>query len=189
LASPVGGPALLRQYYKQVPFTSLGWAIFKTHAAPPSALAGRTPTSPLDFSFWFSQPSVVVASVRYFGAVHFKAVAFTGSEDAAQHLTEHLGTLLAVVRAAEISSGSQGPDPDVKQFFESLQLEQHKDRAELTANLPPALIRKLVAEAPREVAPQAEPQAPSSTQPDGGPKARHAPAASGKPATPAVPPH
>ena len=29
LASPFGGPALLRQYYKEVPFASLGWAIFK----------------------------------------------------------------------------------------------------------------------------------------------------------------
>jgi hypothetical protein len=189
LASPFGGPALLRQYYKQVPFTSLGWAIFKTSAASQSALSGRTPRSPLDFSFLFSQPSVVVASVRYFGAVHFKAVAFTGSEEAAQHLTEQLGTVLAVMRAAEISSGSQGPDPDMKQFFESLQVEQHKDCAELTANLPPALIRKLVAAAPQEVTPQAEPSVPSSTPPENGPKPRHAPEASGKPATPAVPPH
>lgn len=189
LASPFGGPALLRQYYKQVPFTSLGWAIFKTNASSPSPLSGRTPSLPLDFSSLFSQPSVVVASVRYFGAVHFKAVAFTGSEDAAQHLTEHLGTLLAVVRAAEISSGSQGPDPDMKQFFESLQVEQHKDRAELTANLPPGLIRKLVEEAPQHVPPQEEPQVPPSTQPDSGPKPRHARATSGKPATPAAPPH
>jgi len=28
LASPFGGPALLRRYYKYVPLASLGWAIF-----------------------------------------------------------------------------------------------------------------------------------------------------------------
>ena len=33
LASPFGGPALLRQYYKEVPFASLGWAIFKIQPA------------------------------------------------------------------------------------------------------------------------------------------------------------
>ena len=32
LASPFGGPALLRQYYKEVPFASLGWAVFKIQA-------------------------------------------------------------------------------------------------------------------------------------------------------------
>src|SRR5579863_4475387 len=68
LASPFGGPALLRQYYKDVPFASLGWAVFKIQ-----------PTGDLSASgFLFPKPATVVASVRYLGAVHFKAQAFTG---------------------------------------------------------------------------------------------------------------
>src|SRR5258708_937770 len=41
VASPFGGPALLRQSYKHVPLTSLAWAIFRlnpTNAGPSAAL-------------------------------------------------------------------------------------------------------------------------------------------------------
>src|SRR5713226_5995018 len=34
LASPFGGPALLRQFYKHVPLTSLAWAIFRVEPQP-----------------------------------------------------------------------------------------------------------------------------------------------------------
>jgi hypothetical protein len=194
IASPFGGPALLRQHYKHVPFASLVWGIFKANAASENALSSQagnssSSVSPFNLSFLFAKPAVIVTSVRYFGAIHFRAEAFTGSEEAAQRLTEQLSTFLTIFRAAEISVGQQGPDPDVKQFFESLKVDQHKDRTELTANLPTALIRKLVAAAPNEITPQAEPQAPSSTPPDSSPKPRRAHAASGKPATPAAPPH
>ncbi len=60
LASPFGGPALLRRYYKYVPLASLGWAIFQVDPAgtfrPRSAL-----------SFLFTKPAMVVASARYLG--------------------------------------------------------------------------------------------------------------------------
>src|SRR5581483_7673899 len=187
LASPFGGPALLRQYYKRVPLASLVWGIFKANAASENALSSQAGSSasklsPFDLSFLFAKPAVIVASVRYFGAIHFRAEAFTGSDDAAQHLTEQLSTFLTIFRAAEISVGQQGPDPDVKQFFEGVKVEQKKDRTELTANLSTALIRKLVAAAPNEITPQAEPQAPSSTAPDNDKKAKthRAHAASGK---------
>jgi hypothetical protein len=194
IASPFGGPALLRQYYKRVPFASLVWGIFKANAASENVLSSQSGNSsskflPFDLSFLFAKPAVIVTSVRYFGNVHFRAEAFTGSDDAAQHLTEQLSTFLTIFRAAEISVGQQGPDPDVKQFFESLKIEQHKERAELTANLPTALIRKLVAAAPNEIAPQAEPQTPDSMPSGSSAKPRRAHAASGKPTTPAAPQH
>jgi hypothetical protein len=188
LASPFGGPALLRQYYKQVPFTSLGWGIFRTNAASASALSGPAGSFPFDLSFLFSKPAVIVASLRYFGSVHFRAAAFTGSEEDAQHLTEQVSTFLAIFRSAEISSASQVPDPDVKQFFDSLKVEQHKDRAELTANLPAPLIRKLLAAAPSQVSSPDEPPTPAEGSPQLSSKPRHVPAASGRAAKPAVPP-
>ena len=40
LASPFGGPALLRQYYKDVPLASLGWAIFKIQPSAGFAVSG-----------------------------------------------------------------------------------------------------------------------------------------------------
>src|SRR5207253_2576913 len=81
MASPFGGPALLRQSYKHVPLASLAWIIFKVD--PSASYSG-----PLDFIL--PPSAVVVGSVRYLGKVHFKAEAFTASEDDAKRLTAQL---------------------------------------------------------------------------------------------------
>src|SRR6202163_76678 len=87
VASPFGGPALLRRYYKYVPLVSLGWAIFQVDPA-------NNQPSQSPFSALFSQPTTISPSARYLGRVNFRAEAFTGSKDEAQRLTEQLGTFL-----------------------------------------------------------------------------------------------
>jgi hypothetical protein len=148
VASPFGGPALLRQSYKHVPLTSLAWAIFKLNSS-------GTDPSPLGLPV--SSPATAVVSVRYVplvGEVHFRAEAFTKSEDAAAQLTQQVNTFLAIFHSAEISVSGQTPDPDIKKALDSLKVEQKKDRTVLTATLPEALLRKMVAEAPGELAPK-----------------------------------
>jgi hypothetical protein len=156
LASPFGGPALLRQYYKEVPLYSLGWGVFKIQ---PSGDASAS--SPLGWSFLFSKPATVVASVRYLGAVHFRAQAFTGSDDEANQLSGRINTYLNLFRAAESTVSTPGPDPDIKAFFDSLKIQPEKDRALLTAIIPLGLIRKALAEAPASVSPEPPPNPPS----------------------------
>ncbi len=148
LASPFGGPALLRQYYKRVPLGSLAWAILRTGGSSDVPI-GSNPLG-LDSSFLFSKPAVVVGSGRYLVSVHLRAEAFTGSEEEAQQVTEKVKTFLNILGSAEISVAG-GSDPDVKKLFGSLKVEQHKDRAVLTAVVPTNFIRKLVAEAPNEM--------------------------------------
>jgi len=155
LASPFGGPALLRQYYKEVPFASLGWAVFKIQPSADLAASG-----PIGWSFLFPKPATVVASVRYLGAVHFKAQAFTGSDDEANQLAGRIDNYLNVFRTAESTVSTPGPDPDIKAFFDSLKIQQQNSRALLTATVPLGLIRKALAEAPASVSP--EPQPPPS---------------------------
>jgi len=162
LASPFGGPALLRQYYKEVPFASLGWAVFKIQ--PSANLSSSGPTG---WSFLFQKPATVVASMRYLGAVHFKAQAFAGSDDEAKQLAERIDAFLNLFRTAESTVSTPGPDPDIKAFFDSLKIQPEKDRAVLTATVPTGLIRKALAEAPTSVSPesQAVPSpAPSESQ-------------------------
>lgn len=101
----------------------------------------------------FSKPAEVVISARYLRALHLKAEAFTDSDEDAQKVTEKVGTFLSLFHAAETSVGTQGTDPDVKSFFESLKIEQNRDRAVLTAILPPGFFRKALAEAPQAAAP------------------------------------
>lgn len=161
LASPFGGPSLLRQYFKHVPLASLGWGIFRADA-PSSVSTSSALASPLNWSFIFDKPAVVVASVRYLGSLHLRAVAYTESDADAAHVAGQLEAFLNIFRSAEISLGASGPDPDVKALFDSLQVEQRGSRAELSANLPPPLLRKLVAEAPSSVVAPPVTPAPAS---------------------------
>lgn len=149
LASPFGGPALLRQFYKyvpQLPLPSLGWAIFKVNA-PIATSSGETPMP-------FSGPATLVTSVRYVGAIHFRAEAFTRNENSAEQLTSQANTFLNIFQSAEVSVSGKAPDPDFKKAMDSIKIEQKKDRAVLTAILPTELIRKMVAEAPAELSPK-----------------------------------
>jgi hypothetical protein len=157
LASPFAGPTLLRHYYKHVPFASLAWTIFRVDSASDHAAAG-----PFGLSFLFPKSAVVVASLRYLGRVHFRAEAFTGSEDDARRLPEQLATFLNIFHTAESSVSTRETDTDLKEFFDSLKVEQHDDRAVLTATLPPGFIRKAVAQPPNEAAPQPQSPAPGA---------------------------
>ncbi|HEY7617707.1 MAG TPA: hypothetical protein VH744_12950 [Terriglobales bacterium] len=171
LASPFAGPALLRRYYKYVPLTSryvpfagLAWAIFRIDPEADKTAPGQ----PLGLSLLFTQPAVVVASLYELRGVQFRAEAFAGNESEAKAVTEKLGTFLTIFHAAESSAANKAADPDVKQFFDSLKVEQNGSRALLTASLPPGFIRKALAEPPPELTPS--PQGP-----------KPAPAAPGKP--------
>jgi hypothetical protein len=156
LASPFGGPALLRQYYKDVPLASLGWAIFKIKPS-----TGFSDSGPAGWSFLFAKPATAVASVRYLGAVHFKAQAITGSDEEASQVAARLDTYLNLFRSAESTVPAPGTDADIKAFFDSLKIQSQKNRAVLTAAVPVGLIRKLLVETPASIAPEAQPESNS----------------------------
>src|SRR5437667_3703138 len=148
LASPFGGPALLRQFYKHVPLTSLAWAVVRMNPGDQATTGFVLPSA---------SAATVVASVRYrpLAGVHFQAEAFTANEQSAEQLTQQVNAFLEVFRSAEISVGGQTSDPDMKKTIESFKIEQKNERAVLTATVPAELIRKLVAAAPAEIGPKA----------------------------------
>jgi hypothetical protein len=158
LASPFGGPALLRRYYKHVPLASVSWGIF--HVMPDQSSS----SGPFGVSFLFQKPAVLVASLRYLGSVHVKAEAFTDSDEDAEHLQQQVSTFLNIFHSAETEVSPPGNDADMKQFLQSLKVESKGDRAVLTATVPTTLIRKLVAESPNLTSPAAQ-SPPASPQP------------------------
>ncbi len=147
LASPFAGPALLRKYYKYVPiseryfpYASLAWSVFRVDPA-----AGPGGAGPFGLAILFSKPAVVVASVNHVAAVTFQAEAITDDEDEARRVADQVNGFLTMSRAAESAVGKAGPDPDIKEIFQSMQVKQRGDRATLTAKVPPSLIQKLLA--------------------------------------------
>ena len=153
LASPFAGPALLRQFYRripQLPLPSLGWAIFHVSAEPGASSS----------AFAFPGPATVVASVRYLGAVHFRAEAFTDTEQSALKLATEANRFLAIFQSAERAVAGRSPDDDFKHALESITVEPKEKRAVLTATVPAELIRKLIAEAPAGLSPATGPSKP-----------------------------
>src|SRR5581483_2978451 len=162
LASPFGGPALLRSYYKRVPLGSLAWVI----ASNPSQLRNQQLNSlalPLDYRQLLSGSTVVV-SVRFLLAIHFRAEAFFSNQAQASQVAERLASLVTVFHALEPTLTTGGTDQDVKKFFNSLQVKQSRERVALSAVVPPEFIKKVFTEPP------AEPSAPAVAEPIAPPK-------------------
>jgi hypothetical protein len=160
LASPFGGPSLLRQYYKNVQLASLAWAVVRMDPAAPDASS---------VSAIFSAPATVVISASALNplhlrsdAVHVRAEAFTQSPDQARDVTDKVNVFVALSHAAESSVGTHGTDPDVKAFFDSVQVKQDGDRAILSATLPPGFVRKALGESSSEPTPSGSATVPAA---------------------------
>jgi len=157
LASPFAGPQLLRAYYKKLPHDSLAWAIVTgptgTLATPmqlPSTILGNEYRDLLS-------GAVILASLHYHDAVQLRAEAFCPSEDKASRLADRLGIFVELFRGMQSNLAPGVGDQDVKQFFDSLRVEQQGKQAILTASVPVGFIKKAVAEGPPAAAPAPEP--------------------------------
>ena len=175
LASPFGGPALLRQYYKSLPVVSKSLPVLKL-----AWFIGRVDPSKMPnlgtWSLLLQKPAALVVSAYYAvysPTLHLRAEAFSGTTDEAQTLTDKVSTFLSLFHAAEDAVASSKSDPDVRAFFDSLRVERQGDRAVLTAAIPPGFLRKVMGEplqggaeaTPSENPPQEA--APSKPQPTG----------------------
>ncbi len=165
LASPFGGPALLRQYYKHVQLASLAWVVARIDPSAPGTA---------DWSTIFSKPATVVVSASALsplhlrpGAVHLRAEAFTADAEDARAITDKINVFVAMTHAAESSVGTHGTDADVKALFDSLKVKQDGDRAVVTAAMPFGFLHKILSGSPPELSePAAAPpaQAPAKAK-------------------------
>ena len=149
LASPFGGPSLLRRYYKRVQFASPLWMVARIQ---PEATSFR------GWSVVFSKPADMVISASYnplhlplrAAVLHLRAEAWAASPDEARNIADRLSVFLAMFHGAETSVGNRGNDPDVKAFFDSLQVRQENERTILSAIMPVGFLRKMFS--PEELA-------------------------------------
>jgi len=148
LASPFGGPALLRQYYKHVQLASLAWVVARIDPSSPEAGGWNTV---------FTKPATLVVSGSSLsplhlraGAVHLRAEAFTQTPDEARGIADKVNVFVALTHSAETSVGTHGTDADVKAFLNSLQTKQEGSRVILTAAMPYGFLRKMLSGSPLE---------------------------------------
>jgi hypothetical protein len=148
LASPFGGPALLRQYYRHVQLASLAWLVARLDPAAPSSAAWNS---------IIAKPATLVVSGTALSplhpmanAVHLRAEAFGQSPDEARSIADKANVFIALTRSAETSVGtslaSPGADSDVKAFFDSIQVKQDGNSAVLHATVPGEFLHKILTE-------------------------------------------
>jgi hypothetical protein len=147
-ASPFSGSSLLSERYRDVPAFSSAWAI--GHIGLP--FSDRGYISVFGLQLPLPEDTTFVASLRYLGALHLRVEQITPTDTDAAHATATLATLLTLVRSVtQTQAQMKTPAPadaEVRELMNSAKIEQHKDRAVLTANIPLELIKRLATPSP-----------------------------------------
>ena len=165
LASPFGGPALLRRYYKRVQLASPVWLVAHVEPSAPDFRG---------LSNFLPHPADLVISASFnplhlpfrAGALHVRAEAWAGNEEDARAIADKANLDLTLFHSAEAAVGSPGTDTDVRALFDSLQVKQEDKRAVLLATVPTEILRKLT-ESPEQlpaVSPSEQNEAPQAAK-------------------------
>jgi hypothetical protein len=147
-ASPFSGSSLLSERYRDVPAFSSAWAI--GHVGLP--FSDRGYISIYGLTLPLPEDTTFVASVRYLGTLHLRIEQIAPTEADASHATATLATLLTLGKSVEQTQSQMHPnapsDAGVRELISSAKVEQHKDHAVLTANIPIELVKKLATPSP-----------------------------------------
>jgi len=147
-ASPFAGSSLLAARYRDVPLLSAAWGI--GHMGLPFTEKGKIAVFGLQLPL--PEDTTFVASVGYgMSALHLRIEELAANEADAGRSTEDLASLLHVFQAMQPVLAGHSHSPDdvaMRQMIESIKIEQHKDRAVLTASVPMELAKKLATPPP-----------------------------------------
>lgn len=145
-ASPFSGSSLLSARYRDVPAFASAWAI--GHIGLP--FSDRGVISLFGLQLPLSEDTTFIASLRYLGTLHLRIEQIAPTDADAAHATETLTTLLNLLRTVQQTQAQMQPqssDTAFRELTDSTTIEQHKDRAVLTANIPLQLVKQLTSPA------------------------------------------
>jgi hypothetical protein len=147
-ASPFSGSSLLSARYHEVPAFASAWAI--GHIGLP--FSDRGYISIFGLQLPLPEDTTFVASLRYLGTIHLRIEQIAPTEAEAAHTSETLTNLLGLVKTVQQTQAQMHPtaisDKAVVELISSTKIEQHKDRAILTANIPLDLVKSLTTPTP-----------------------------------------
>ncbi len=138
-ASPFAGSSLLEARYREVPLLSSVWGI--GHIGLPFSERGHISVFGLELPI--PEDTTFVASMRYVGSVHLRIEEIAPSEAEAARSTGALGALAGLVKSLPGRSTGSKDDAELRSALDSLKVEQHKDRAVITATIPLELLRRI----------------------------------------------
>jgi hypothetical protein len=142
-ASPFSGSSLLSARYRDVPAFSSAWAI--GHIGLP--FTDRGYISVFGLQLPMPEDTTFVASLRYLGSLRLRIEQVAPNDADAAHAAETFTSLLTLMRSIQLTQAQMQPHPAsdaaFRELTDSAKIEQHKDRAILTANIPLELVKQL----------------------------------------------
>lgn len=144
-ASPFSGSSLLETYYRDVPLLATAWGI--GHIGLPFSDSGRIRVFGIDLPL--PEDTTFVASLRpSVNSIHLRIEQIAPTDADAAASTAALGSIVGLVQTIQplVSAQTDKADADaVRAFASSIKVEQHKDRAVLTASIPFQLVKSFAA--------------------------------------------
>jgi hypothetical protein len=147
-ASPFSGSSLLSARYRDVPAFASAWAI--GHIGLP--FSDRGAISIFGLQLPLPEDTTFVASLRYLGTLRLRIEQIAPTDADAARATQTLHTLLTLLRTVQDTQAQmqhQTPDTAFREMTDSVKVEQRKDRAVLTANIPLELVKQLTDFSPK----------------------------------------
>ena len=142
-ASPFSGSSLLAERYHEVPLLASAWGI--GHIGLPFSERGRITVFGVGLPL--PEDTTLVASLRYgIDSLHLRVEQIAPSEGDASRSAEALSSLLHLVQLIQPKVEAQSDAGDaaaLREFTSSIKIEQHKDRAVMTASVPVELLKQL----------------------------------------------
>lgn len=139
------GPTILLALYRDVPMFASAWGVGRLGL--PFSEAGSI--SFLGLQLPLSADNLLVASLRYRGAVQLRIETLTSSNAEAAQIAQKVSTLLGLFHSLQ-SMQAHGPnDAALVQMIDSMKVEPHEERAVLTATIPLDLLQTLTHAASR----------------------------------------
>jgi hypothetical protein len=127
-------PRLLNDYYGDVPFGSVAWAIARV---PGGADAPRAAGM---MNLDFLQDSVTVLSLRYSGSLRLRSEFISATEKDAGQVFHAINGFLELARAGQ---GMRNQDKDLAAVIEGTQLQQNKNRVVLSIVVPQNVVARM----------------------------------------------
>ncbi len=136
---PFNSNTLLSQRYGDVPVFSVAWGLGKLGVGLSDGL------NVLGFRIPLSVDATFIASLRWAGELHLRVEEIAPNSAAASVSATSLEALLGIFKTAENVLPTTETTAETKALLDSVQIDNHNERAVLTATIPVALVRKLAA--------------------------------------------
>lgn len=156
-ASPFSGSSLLEARYRDVPLLSTAWGI--GHVGLPFSENGQIHVFGVGIPL--PEDTTFVASLRpSVASIHLRVEEIAPTDADAERSAHVLNSLIQILQAIppKLAAEAEKTDADaMRDFIGSLKVEQHKDRAVITASVPLELLKRIAAPQNAPVVPALDP--------------------------------